>query len=500
VVPDDTTLVYLDIWYPGNAELGVAVAEPAACATGIASLGGAGVVTASTPCGNIVITAGDTNPANGDRRSFVSLTSGTQLPTGIWSLSITGETLPATGATRFDIWSDAQPAGNAPTFNTLGSAQTTIISPASAAEAISVVPYVSKVAWVSLIANCCQLPPERGTIQNLATYASQGPLRPCTTCGTLAQKPDLAAPGLMVTSSFSSRIPDDPALDAQVDPDRRHYALEGSSMAAPHVAGAAALLLQVNPALTAREVKTYLLNNVLAPQSPPPHPIERWGQGRVNVQAAIAAMKAAGDDPPPTAPAGLRVTSVRSQRVVLAWDATPDLDLRSYQVLRRAESDPVAALVRELPPTQTTVEDTDPLLANETAYVYTVQAIDMSGLSSGESAEVRAVPTAGEGSVGLCFIATAAYGSPWHPHVASLRTFRDRFLRPHALGRAVIAAYETISPPLARTIAPRPTLRAVTRVALTPVVLAIEHPREAAVLLGLGLLGILGLGLLRRSP
>jgi subtilisin family serine protease len=499
VVPDATTLVYLDIWYPGNATLGVAVTEPSTCATARASLSGTAVVTASTPCGNIVITAGDTNDANGDRRSFVVLTSGSELTTGIWSLSITGDTLPATGATRFDIWSDAQPSGNAPAFNTLGSAQTTIITPASAAEAIATVPYVSKITWISLLANCCQLPAERGTLNNVAPYASQGPLRPCTTCGTLPQKPDLAAPGLMITSSFSSRVPDDPLLDAQIDPDRLHYALEGSSMAAPHVTGAAALLLQVNPTLTARQVKTYLLDNVSAPQVPLPHPVEKWGQGRLNVQAAIAAMKAAGDDPPPAAPAGLRVTSVHSQRVALAWDAAPDLDLRSYQVLRRAEADLVAVLVRELSPTQTAVEDADPLLTNETAYIYTVQAVDMSGLSSGASAEVRAVPTAGEGSTGLCFIATAAYGSAWHPHVTSLRTFRDRHLRPHSVGRAAIATYEAISPPVARLIAPHPALRAVVRAALTPLVLTIEHPRAAAALLGLGFLGAFGLALRRRS-
>jgi len=276
-------------------------------------------------------------------------------------------------------------------------------------------------------------------------------------------------------------------------------------MAAPHVTGAAALLLQVNPSLTARQVKAYLRDNVSTPLVNPPHAVEQWGQGRLNVQAAIAALRIptasspAGDDPPPTAPAGLRVTSVHSQRVALAWDAAPDLDLRSYQVSRRAEDDLVAVLVRELSPTQTTVEDADPLLINEAAYLYTVQAVDIRGLSSGESAAVRAVPTAGDASTGLCFIATAAYGSPWHPHVASLRMFRDRHLRPHAMGRAVIAAYESLSPPIARMISPHPTLRAMTRGTLTPLVLAIEHPRATVALLWLGFLGALGVGLRHRS-
>jgi hypothetical protein len=138
-------------------------------------------------------------------------------------------------------------------------------------------------------------------------------------------------------------------------------------------------------------------------------------------------------------------------------------------------------------------------MTNETAYIYTIQAVDISDQPSALSGEVRAVPTAGEGSVGLCFIATAAYGSAWHPHVASLRAFREHHLRPHAIGRAAIAVYETVSPPVARVIAPHASLRAMVRGALTPLVLAIEHPRAATTLLVLGLLGVIGVGIRRRT-
>ncbi len=502
VVPAKTTSVFLEVWYPGSATLGVRVTEPSTCATSSASLNGTPVVTASTPCGNIVIAAGNTNETNGDRSTVVALTSSSQLTSGIWSLAITGDDLPPTSATRFDVWSDAEPSGSAPVFNTLGSPKSTIIMPASSAEAIAVVPYVSKTSWVSLIAGCCSLPATHGTLGTLASYASQGPVRPCTACAAVPQKPDLAAPGLMITSSFSSRVPDDPLLDAQVDPDRVHYALEGSSMAAPHVTGAAALLLQVNANLTAREVKAYLLGTTWLPQ---PTPIEQWGQGVLNVKAAVDAVRAAGDDPPPVPPTGVRVTSVHSQRVALAWDASPDLDLQYYEVSRRSESDGVTVLVADrLPATATTFEDPPPNktpdTTNEAAYLYTIQAVDINGQKSLPSVEVRAVPTAGDDSVGLCFIATAAYGSAWHPHVASLRAFRDHYLLPHPLGRAAVAAYQAVSPPLARMIAPHPTLRAAARAALTPIVLVIEHPRASVALLGLGLLGVIGLGLRRRSP
>jgi hypothetical protein len=284
-------------------------------------------------------------------------------------------------------------------------------------------------------------------------------------------------------------------MGCRVETDRRHYALDGSSMAAPHVTGAAALLLQVNRNLTAREVKSYLRANTWAPQ---PTPAVQWGQGRLNIKAAVDRLKADNRDLPPAPPTGLRVTSVHSHRVALAWDANPDLDLQAYQVFRRAEGEAVAIpLVPSLAPTVTTFEDTE-LAANNTAYYYSVQAVDIAGQTLTPSSEVRAVPTEGDGSVGLCFIATAAYGSAWHPHVASLRAFRDQRLRPHALGRAAITLYETISPPIAGFIAPRPALRAVTRAVLAPVVFAVEQPRATVALAGLGFVALVGLRLRRR--
>lgn len=90
-----------------------------------------------------------------------------------------------------------------------------------------------------------------------------------------------------------------------------------------------------------------------------------------------------------------------------------------------------------------------------------------------------------------CFIATAAYGSPWEPHVASLRTFRDRHLLTHAPGRWLVARYYELSPPLADFIRDRPLLRATVRAALTPLVFAIEQPLVAVSLLIASVLGIM---------
>lgn len=84
---------------------------------------------------------------------------------------------------------------------------------------------------------------------------------------------------------------------------------------------------------------------------------------------------------------------------------------------------------------------------------------------------------------GGCFIATAAYGSYLDPHVVTLRRFRDDHLQTHPAGRAFVQAYYRISPPLAEAIAGSPFLRGATVALLTPIVLTVEHPAMAAMVL-----------------
>jgi hypothetical protein len=98
---------------------------------------------------------------------------------------------------------------------------------------------------------------------------------------------------------------------------------------------------------------------------------------------------------------------------------------------------------------------------------------------------------------GSCFIATAAYGSKWEPNVAILRQFRDRWLLTNAPGRAFVSFYYRVSPPIADWIAEREWARALTRAALTPIVIAIRHPLGAAGATGLALL-MLGIWVRRR--
>jgi hypothetical protein len=81
--------------------------------------------------------------------------------------------------------------------------------------------------------------------------------------------------------------------------------------------------------------------------------------------------------------------------------------------------------------------------------------------------------TSNDGTIGknpLCFMATAAYCSPSHPYVKILRDFRDRYLIPSKLGRALVDFYYNNSPFAADLIAEHKLLKAAARLNLVPLV------------------------------
>lgn len=69
-----------------------------------------------------------------------------------------------------------------------------------------------------------------------------------------------------------------------------------------------------------------------------------------------------------------------------------------------------------------------------------------------------------------CFIATAAYGSPYEQHVALLRKFRDAYLLTNAPGRWFVETYYRTSPPIAAFVSEHEWAKFAVRGALAPAV------------------------------
>ncbi|WP_109471704.1 S8 family serine peptidase [Ornithinimicrobium cavernae] len=94
--------------------------------------------------------------------------------------------------------------------------------------------------------------------------------------GDALVKPDLTAPGVDVVAARSQ----DSAGEGW------YTAMDGTSMATPHVAGTAALLLQQHPDLSAEALKERLMSSALPLQGEGPFQV---GAGRVDVPAALDA-------------------------------------------------------------------------------------------------------------------------------------------------------------------------------------------------------------------
>lgn len=80
------------------------------------------------------------------------------------------------------------------------------------------------------------------------------------------------------------------------------------------------------------------------------------------------------------------------------------------------------------------------------------------------------VSKGGKDDGGFCFVATACFGSYFHPAVELLRNFRDFFLSSFALGRSFIGAYYRYGSYPAEIIKGSPLLRSLTRTVLMPLI------------------------------
>ena len=154
--------------------------------------------------------------------------------------------------------------------------------------------------------------------------------------------------------------------------------MSGTSMAAPHVAGVAALLFADDPTLTAAQAKQALLGSV--DPLPGLAGLSVTG-GRLNAPAALAAPAAPADTTPPATPAGLTATGGVGT-ITLDWADNAEPDLLGYRVYAAGSGTPLAS------PTASTHVRSG--LAAGTTFGFSVTAVDGAGNESAPTAVVSA--------------------------------------------------------------------------------------------------------------
>ncbi len=162
-------------------------------------------------------------------------------------------------------------------------------------------------------------------------------------------------------------------------PTDSYASYSGTSMATPHVTGAAALYASTHPGATAPQIRDAILSSVAATASLDAKTITG---GRLDLSTVIA--PPADPTEPPAAPTGLGATAGDNQ-VSLAWVGSPGAS--SYIVKRGTASGTYDQTVNGV----TSTSYVDSTAVNGTTYYYVVSAWNTLG-ESANSVEVSATP------------------------------------------------------------------------------------------------------------
>jgi subtilisin family serine protease len=230
---------------------------------------------------------------------YISKPTSGNIPIREWQLRLTNA---GAAAVNFHCWSSPQlgtlflpplRSADPPDSRIRASVQSTITTPGNAREVITVANHQARTS-------VCDCWPSTG----IEPMSSRGPLarQPDLAAGRI-EKPDIAAPGLEITSANAdaNNLPGN-CFSCCPDACCCLYVSEtGTSMAAPHVTGAIALLLEKDATLTKAKILKALQD--AARDKPAGGRDDTFGAGKLNVQDALPLVDDGPHPPPPGDPA-----------------------------------------------------------------------------------------------------------------------------------------------------------------------------------------------------
>ncbi|MCX6094288.1 MAG: S8 family serine peptidase [Candidatus Bipolaricaulota bacterium] len=272
ITPDDWQME-LSLWYPGEARFAVTVTAPSGETATAEAGASSGYVITADGVAYVDNAADGANANNGDREVYVRLSGATAGE--VWSVTVRQ----VSGSGTFDAWVTSLGA----IVN--GDSVSTVDEPGNAKGVITVGAWTTKSTWPSVVGT--QDYSASYELSVLSDFSSQGPTRDGRT------KPELAAPGAWICGALSVSAE---ALLLFTHPDGFHAMELGTSMAAPHVSGAAALLLSIDGTLTGADVLATLASTATRDAYTGVTPNVRWGYGKLDVAAAVASLES--EEPP----------------------------------------------------------------------------------------------------------------------------------------------------------------------------------------------------------
>jgi subtilisin family serine protease len=255
----DSTGNELEVWYDGARRLSVALVTPAGGRLGPVAPDTTRVIRLrGQTVGRIINRLAD--PNNGDNQIDILLDP--SLPKGLWQVELTAD---GAEPTPFHAWIERDDAGQS-AFAAQDNDQTyTLGSISCGARTIVVGAYNATVPG-----------------HDLASFSSEGPTRDGR------QKPELSAPGVEIKAANSLS--------------QSWTRMSGTSMAAPHVTGVVALLMQAaGPGLPVTDLRQLLASTARPSPAGATGWQRRYGEGRIDAFTALQAQLAPVGQPQPIA-------------------------------------------------------------------------------------------------------------------------------------------------------------------------------------------------------
>ncbi len=251
-----------------------------------------------------------------------------------------------------------------------GDNEYTVTIPATSERIIAVGSMVSRNTWTDIRGRT--QPAESGIpvapVGTLSDFSSWGP----TTDGRV--KPDLTAPGEWIASAHSTNDNSVPSAFLLSD---LYMVLPGTSMAAPHVSGVLALMLQRNPTLRVEDLvgsDGLLTRNVRVNNFTGTLPSNQWGYGLLDAAAIFAdpAFVEAAESDTAAPRISAAAATVDDDRVTVRWKTNEPAD--STVLLRNGDDEMRASVRSHVTNHAVVLSDVAP-----GTWTVTVRSVDLAG-------------------------------------------------------------------------------------------------------------------------
>ncbi|HEV8480831.1 MAG TPA: S8 family serine peptidase [Candidatus Eisenbacteria bacterium] len=283
-----TDVYAVDLWHDKANSYSVKIKRPSS-GTLLGPVIKGAVQTFSTTDGRVIVdyTNAD-DPGDHLSEIYVQVDDGSGTPpkVGVWQVQLTASASEP-GNSKVHAWMDGAlgDVGLVPYFTANIDTTVNVGSPGTADSVITAAAHNTKLAWASIDGNIYSFQPpigspDAGDPPQICPFSARGPRRDGV------PKPDISAPGSAIISVLSADS-SPPWPQALIVPDGVHLALQGTSMSAPHVTGAVAMLLQKYPTLTPSGAKQLLAGAARSDATTGAVPNPRWGAGRLDVNSLL---------------------------------------------------------------------------------------------------------------------------------------------------------------------------------------------------------------------